>query len=77
MLGAGDYLMKFLGCVILSFGFRIFEQRALVKRHFAEIFSTMTLSALFSMVVTILAGRLLGLGSELTLAIAPRCVNNN
>jgi len=25
-LGPGDVLMSFLGCVILSFGFRIFEQ---------------------------------------------------
>jgi hypothetical protein len=31
--GAGDYLMGVLGVVILSFGFRIFEQRRLMKRH--------------------------------------------
>lgn len=73
-LGAGDLLMKFLGCVILSFGFRIYEQRALVKRHFVEIVGTMTLSAMFSLVVTLLAASALGLSSELSRAIAPRCI---
>ena len=31
-LGAGDLLMAFLNSVILSFGFRVFAQRALMKR---------------------------------------------
>jgi len=40
--------------VILSFGFRVYEQRALVKRHFAEIMGTMVASTFFSLVVTLL-----------------------
>ena len=35
-MGAGDLLMSFLGVVILSFGFRIFGQRRLMKRHRAR-----------------------------------------
>lgn len=31
-MGAGDILMSFLGTVILSFGFRVFAQRDLMKR---------------------------------------------
>eukprot|EP00240_Pyramimonas_obovata_P000688 CAMPEP_0118934178 /NCGR_PEP_ID=MMETSP1169-20130426/13680_1 /TAXON_ID=36882 /ORGANISM="Pyramimonas obovata, Strain CCMP722" /LENGTH=603 /DNA_ID=CAMNT_0006877051 /DNA_START=162 /DNA_END=1973 /DNA_ORIENTATION=- len=73
-LGAGDYLMRLLGCVILSFGFLIFEQRQLVKANFAEIFGTMTCASLFSLVTTTMAGRALGLSAELTRAIAPRSV---
>lgn len=41
-------------CVILSFGFRVYEQRALVKRHFVEIMGTMVASTFFSLVVTLL-----------------------
>lgn len=49
--------MKFLGCVVLSFGFRIYEQRKLVKRHAVEILGTMLSSAFFSLAVTLLVGR--------------------
>ena len=35
--GAGDILMSFLGPVVLSFGFRIYGQRALLRRHAAEV----------------------------------------
>jgi len=73
-LGAGDMLMKFLGCVVLSFGFRVFQQRALVRRHAVEIIGTMTAAALFSMISTLVAGRLMGLDPMLTRAIAPRSV---
>jgi len=73
-LGAGDLLLKFLGCVILSFGFRVYEQRALVKRHFAEIMGTMVASTFFSLVVTLLFASALGLTSELARAISPRCI---
>jgi len=72
--GAGDMLMKFLGCVVLSFGFRIYEQRKLVKRHAVEILGTMLSSAFFSLAVTLLVGRAMGLDSELTRSVAPRCV---
>ena len=55
MMGAGDLLMSFLGVVILSFGFRIFGQRRLMKRHAPEIFGATTLSAAFSLFSTAFA----------------------
>ncbi|BBN19612.1 hypothetical protein MPTK1_8g12090 [Marchantia polymorpha subsp. ruderalis] len=72
--GAGDIYMGFLGSVILSFAFSMFRQRVLVKRHAAEIFSAVIASSLFSMYSTAAAGRLIGLSSNLTLAVVPRCI---
>ena len=60
-MGAGDLLMSFLGVVILSFGFRIFGQRRLMKRHAPEIFGATTLSAAFSLFSTAYAARVMGL----------------
>ena len=53
--------MSFLGVVILSFGFRIFGQRRLMKRHAPEIFGATTLSAAFSLFSTAMAARAMGL----------------
>uniref|UniRef100_A0A2N9GYK0 Plastidal glycolate/glycerate translocator 1, chloroplastic n=1 Tax=Fagus sylvatica TaxID=28930 RepID=A0A2N9GYK0_FAGSY len=72
--GAGDVLMGFLGSVILSFAFSMFKQRKLVKRHAAEIFTSVILSTIFSLYSTALVGRLLGLESSLTISILPRCI---
>ena len=60
-MGAGDLLMSFLGVVILSFGFRIYGQRRLMKRHAPEIFGATTLSAAFSLFSTACAAKALGL----------------
>jgi hypothetical protein len=35
--GAGDWLMSFLGVVVLSFGFHIYGQRGLLMRHKFEV----------------------------------------
>ncbi|KAL8170557.1 hypothetical protein V2J09_022361 [Rumex salicifolius] len=72
--GAGDILMGFLGSVILSFAFSMFKQRKLVKRHAAEIFSSIIISTLFSLYSTALIGRLVGLEQSLTVSILPRCI---
>ncbi|KAL6176094.1 hypothetical protein ACLB2K_052730 [Fragaria x ananassa] len=72
--GAGDILMGFLGSVILSFAFSMFQQRKLVKRHAAEIFTSVILSCIFSLYSTALIGRLVGLESSLTVSILPRCI---
>ncbi|XP_042483761.1 plastidal glycolate/glycerate translocator 1, chloroplastic-like [Macadamia integrifolia] len=72
--GAGDILMGFLGSVIISFAFSMFKQRKLVKRHATEIFSTVIISALFSLYSTALIGRLVGLEPALTISILPRCI---
>eukprot|EP00976_Prorocentrum_cordatum_P051561 1041089-Prorocentrum_minimum.AAC.1 len=51
--------MRLLGCVILSFGFLIFEERRLVQTNFAEIFGAMTAASLFSLIFNLAAGRTL------------------
>lgn len=72
--GAGDILMGFLGSVILSFAFSMFKQRKLVKRHAAEIFTSVIISTLFSLYSTALVGRLVALEPSLTVSILPRCI---
>ncbi|XP_061366083.1 plastidal glycolate/glycerate translocator 1, chloroplastic-like [Gastrolobium bilobum] len=72
--GAGDILMGFLGSVILSFSFSMFKQRKLVKRHAAEIFTSVIISTVFSLYSTALVGRLVGLEPSLTVSILPRCI---
>ncbi|KAH0926610.1 hypothetical protein HID58_018866, partial [Brassica napus] len=72
--GAGDILMGFLGSVILTFAFSMFKQRKLVKRHAAEIFTSVIVSTLFSLYSTALVGRLVGLEPSLTVSILPRCI---
>ncbi|KAK7360938.1 hypothetical protein VNO77_02957 [Canavalia gladiata] len=72
--GAGDILMGFLGSVILSFSFSMFKQRKLVKRHAAEIFTSVIISTVFSLYSTALIGRLVQLEPSLTVSILPRCI---
>lgn len=60
-MGAGDFLMSFLGVVILSFGFKIFGQRRLMRRHAPEIFGSTVLSAAFSLFATAAAAKAIGL----------------
>ncbi|KAF3447839.1 hypothetical protein FNV43_RR08545 [Rhamnella rubrinervis] len=72
--GAGDVLMGFLGSVILSFAFSMFKQRKLVKRHAAEIFTSVIISTIFSLYSTAIVGRLVGLEPSLTISILPRCI---
>ncbi|QCD81423.1 holin-like protein LrgB [Vigna unguiculata] len=72
--GAGDVLMGFLGSVILSFSFSMFKQRKLVKRHAAEIFTSVIISTVFSLYSTALVGRLVQLEPSLTVSILPRCI---
>ncbi|KAL2472183.1 Plastidal glycolate/glycerate translocator 1 [Abeliophyllum distichum] len=72
--GAGDILMGFLGSVIISFAFSMFKQRKLVKRHAAEIFTSVILATVFSLYSTALIGRLIGLEPGLTISVLPRCI---
>ena len=72
--GCGDVLMSFLGVVVLTFGFHIYGQRALLVRHAAEVIGCAAVASLLSMVVTASAGRAFGLAPELTLALVPRSV---
>ncbi|XP_010933398.2 plastidal glycolate/glycerate translocator 1, chloroplastic [Elaeis guineensis] len=72
--GAGDILMGFLGSVIISFAFSMFQQRKLMKRHAAEIFSSVIIATTFSLYSTAIIGRAVGLESTLTVSILPRCI---
>ncbi|XP_078182495.1 plastidal glycolate/glycerate translocator 1, chloroplastic [Carex rostrata] len=72
--GAGDILMGFLGSVIISFAFSMFKQRKLVKRHAAEIFSSVIIASTFSLYSTAIIGRIIGLEPTLTISILPRCI---
>ncbi len=72
--GAGDLLMSFLGMVILTFGFHIYGQRALLRRHAVEVLGCVGLSTILSLCVTVAAGRALSLDPDLALAISPRSV---
>lgn len=73
-MGAGDLLMSFLGSVILSMGFRIYDQRDTMKRHAPEILGACLASGLFSFFQTALFCKLLTLQSDLARALIPRCV---
>ena len=72
--GAGDHLMSFLGVVVLTFGFHIYGQRALLVRHAAEIVGCAVICSLLSMVVTCGVARGMGLTPDLCLALVPRSV---
>ncbi|KAF5828144.1 LrgB-like family-domain-containing protein [Dunaliella salina] len=73
-MGAGDLLMSFLGVVIISMGFRIYQQRETMKRHAPEILGATLLSSLFSFFSTALAAKALGLQADLARACVPRSV---
>jgi len=64
LYGAGDFLMSFLGVIILSFAFKIFDQRRLMVRHAPEILGSCAVSAGVSMVGTAVLCRLAGLDSS-------------
>eukprot|EP00898_Chlorokybus_atmophyticus_P001782 jgi/Chlat1/2604/Chrsp178S02454 len=73
-VGAGDILLGLLGPVVLSFAFSMYDERELMQRHAAEIFTSVPLSALFSLFSTVAAGRMARLTPGLTRSLAPRCV---
>ncbi|XP_052133846.1 plastidal glycolate/glycerate translocator 1, chloroplastic-like [Oryza glaberrima] len=72
--GAGDILMGFLGSVIISFAFSMFKQRKLVRRHAAEIFTSIAVASTFSLYSTAILGRVVELEPILTISILPRCI---
>ncbi|GFR50813.1 hypothetical protein Agub_g13088 [Astrephomene gubernaculifera] len=74
LMGAGDFLMAFLGCVIVSFGFRIYQQRETLRRHAPEILGATLLSSLFSFFSTAFAAKALVLSTDLARALIPRSV---
>ena len=63
MMGAGDVMMGFLGAVIISMGFRIYQQRETMVRHAPEIFGATILSSLFSFFSTAFFAKFLGLSA--------------
>lgn len=74
VFGGGDVLMLMLGPIILSFAFKVYDERETMRKHFAELVLGSSIASLFSLLVTPLAGRLLGLDPLVSCAIAPRSV---
>jgi putative effector of murein hydrolase len=72
LYGPGDVLFSFLGVIILSFGFKTFDEFIVLLRHRYEVLGTTFLSAGFSMLSTAVLARLAGLPSELARAVVPR-----
>lgn len=76
-MGAGDFLMNFLGVVIISMGFRIYQQRDTMRRHAPEILGATLLSSLFSFFSTAFAAKALGLqaGGWLAWSLPMSCLD--
>lgn len=72
--GGGALLLKFLRVIILTFGFRLFEQRRLIMKHAPEVVGGIALSVWFSLLSTAIGGRLLNLPPDIARAIIPRSV---
>lgn len=70
-MGGGDPLLSFLGVVVLSFGFRIFQQRRVMIRHAPEVLGGALASSLFSLFGTATAARAVGLQPGETNRLAP------
>lgn len=70
--GGGAWLLKFLGVIILSFGFRLFERRRLIHRHAAAILGGIGFAVVSSLFGTALAARLLHLPPGISRALVPR-----
>ena len=70
-VGAGDFLMSFLGVIILSFGFKIYDQRKVMARHASEILGSCAASSLISMLGTALMCRLAGLDPSKSMSSPP------
>lgn len=70
--GAGDLLFSFLGVVILSFGFKVFEQWPVMRRHAVEILAATASSALFAMVTSAGMARAAGLPPAVARGLVPR-----
>lgn len=73
-MGAGDILMAFLGSVIVSFAFKVYGARKIIKRHALEIFTCLVGTSTFAMFSTAFLGRLIGLTPAISLALVPRSV---
>jgi putative effector of murein hydrolase len=73
-MGAGDILMAFLGSVIVSFAFKVYGARKIIKRHAVEIFTCLVGTSTFAMFSTAFLGRLIGLTPAISLALVPRSV---
>lgn len=73
-MGAGDWLMRGLGPLLLSFGVHMYKQRLHLFRHCFELLVGAAVASLGSLTATTGAAHLLGLQSNLAMAIAPRSI---
>jgi len=72
LYGPGDVLFAFLGVIILSFAFKVFDEWPVLCRHSYEVLGSTFLSAGFSMLSTAALAGIVGLPQELARGIVPR-----
>jgi putative effector of murein hydrolase len=72
LYGPGDVLFAFLGVIILSFGFKVFDEWQVLCQHRYEVLGTTFLSAGFSMLSTAALAGVAGLPQELARGVVPR-----
>lgn len=72
--GAGALLTSMLVVVVLCDGMRVFLQRAVVRRHGAEIIGTAAAASIFSMFATAKLAAAVGLGGQVARSLLPRAV---
>ena len=72
--GAGDVLMAMLPVVVLCDGFRVYSQRQIIQRHFAEIMGTVLVAASFSLYATAHAAAALGFGPVISRSLLSRSI---
>ncbi|KAG0619340.1 hypothetical protein M758_4G132500 [Ceratodon purpureus] len=70
--GGGDILMALLGPLTLTYAFTLFRQRSMLRHHAAEFGAVVPVAAIFSILITMIAGRQLGLHEFLTRSVAAR-----
>ncbi|KAG7670321.1 hypothetical protein Ndes2526B_g00065 [Nannochloris sp. 'desiccata'] len=72
LYGPGDVLFSFLGVIILCFGFKVFDEWTVLRRHSYEVLGATFLSAGFSMLSTAALAGFMGLPQDLARGIVPR-----
>ena len=70
--GPGDVLFSFLGVIILSFGFKVYEQWEVLCKHGWEVGGATVTAAAFTMLSTAALGRLAALPPALARGLIPR-----
>lgn len=72
LYGPGDLLFSFLGVIILSFGFKVYEEFDVLQRHAPEVLGATSIAAAFTMLSTAFLGGASNLPPPVARALVPR-----